>query len=83
MYQEQGEAFSRVIFVGQLVDVVIFSTSAQTDRVVVEGFWVRGVHVGRDQKLWDTGIEAYPISAGESSRFPNQSVSNRNVRLGS
>lgn len=48
VYQEHGEAPVRVVALRQLVDVVIFSTSAERDRLVVEGLWVGWVHLDRN-----------------------------------
>ena len=36
VYQEQGEVLIGAVVFWQLIDVVVFSTSAQSDRVVVE-----------------------------------------------
>ena len=44
MYQEQGEALIGNVVFGQLIDVVVFATGVQSDRVVVERFRVGWVH---------------------------------------
>ena len=36
VYQEQGEVLIGVVVLGELVDVVVFSTSAERGRLVVE-----------------------------------------------
>jgi hypothetical protein len=49
--QKQGKVPTGGVVLGQLVDVVVFSTSAERNMVVVEGFWAGWIHVGGDHQL--------------------------------
>ena len=57
VHQEQSEVIVGVVVFGKLIDVVVFSTSGQRDRVVVEGFWVGRIHICWDQGLRDVKLK--------------------------
>ena len=57
MHQEQGEVLIGVVALGELVDVMVFSTSAKRGKLVVEGLWVGWIHLDKDNWL-DLKIEA-------------------------
>ena len=48
MHQEQGEVLIGVVALGELVDVMVFSTSAKRGKLVVEGLWVGWIHLDKD-----------------------------------